>query len=113
MSTEATTHAADAEHHGHHPEPRDYVKIAIVLAVLTAMEVALFYIEEGVDSIGQSITAPMLLILSALKFVIVVGWFMHLKFEQSFLTKFFSIGAVLAVVLYLITLAALGAVHFF
>jgi cytochrome c oxidase subunit 4 len=112
MSAEATTHTSEAEHHAH-PEPRDYVKIAILLAVLTAMEVALFYIEEGVDAIGQSVTAPMLLILSALKFVIVVGWFMHLRFEKGFLTRFFSIGAILAVALYLIMLAALGAVHFF
>ena len=110
MSTDVATHDAD---HARHPEPKDYIKIAVVLAVLTAMEVGLFYIEQGVDSIGQSITVPLLLILSALKFVIVVGWFMHLRYEKGLLTRFFSVGAVLAVALYLITLAALGAVSFF
>lgn len=110
MSAEASTHS---EHHVHHPQPSEYIKIAVVLAVLTAMEVALFYLEEGVDAIGQSITVPLLLILSALKFVIVVGWYMHLRFEKSFLTRFFSIDAILAVGLYFITLAALGAISIF
>lgn len=111
MSTAETTHEAHEAHH--HPQPRDYIRIAIFLAVLTGFEVALFYIEEGVDSIGQSITAPLLLILSAIKFVVVVGWFMHLKYEKPFLARFFSIGAVLALALYSITLAALGAIAIF
>ncbi|MDH3498509.1 MAG: cytochrome C oxidase subunit IV family protein [Acidimicrobiia bacterium] len=108
-----TTEIAHDEHHVRHPEPKDYVKIAVVLAVLTVMEVSLYYIEVNVEGIGQRITVPLLLILSGLKFVIVVGWFMHLRFEKSFLAKFFSVGAVLALVLYFIALAALGAVHFF
>ncbi len=110
MSTEVTAHA---EPHVRHPEPREYIKIAVVLAILTAMEVSLFYLEQGVESIGQSITVPLLLILSALKFVIVVGWYMHLRFEKTFLTRFFSIGAVLAVSLYFIVLLALGAIAIF
>ncbi len=97
----------------HHPQPRQYVTIAIVLAVLTAAEVALFYLEDGVDAIGQAITVPALLILSALKFYLVVAMFMHLRFEKPLLSRFFTTGAVLAGGLYLITLAALGAVVLF
>lgn len=94
----------------HHPQPRQYVSIAIVLAVLTAAEVALFYLEAGVDAIGQNLTVPALLILSALKFYLVVAMFMHLRFEKRLLSRFFTSGAILAGALYLITLAALGAV---
>lgn len=97
----------------HHPQPREYVSIAIVLAVLTAAEVGLFYLEAGVDAIGQSLTVPALLILSALKFYLVVAMFMHLRFEKRLLSRFFTSGAILAGALYLITLAALGAVVIF
>ena len=102
---------AGAAHH--HPQPRQYVSIAIVLAVLTAAEVGLFYLEAGVDVIGQSLTVPALLILSALKFYLVVAMFMHLRFEKRLLSRFFTSGAILAGALYLITLAALGAVVIF
>ncbi len=97
----------------HHPQPRQYVSIAIVLAVLTAAEVGLFYLEAGVDAIGQSLTVPALLILSAIKFYLVVAMFMHLRFEKRLLSRFFTSGAILAGALYLITLAALGAVVLF
>ena len=97
----------------HHPQPKQYVTIAIVLAVLTAAEVALFYLEAGVDAIGQSLTVPALLILSALKFYLVVAMFMHLRFEKRLLSRFFTAGAILAGALYLITLASLGAVILF
>lgn len=97
----------------HHPTPRQYVNIALVLAVLTAAEVALFYLEEGVDSITQTITVPALLILSALKFYMVVAMFMHLRYEARMLSRFFTTGGILAGALYLIVLAALGAVAIF
>ena len=100
-----------AEHH--HPEPKDYVRIAIVLAVLTVAEVGLFYLESGVESITQSITVPALILLSALKFYLVVAMFMHLRYEKRMLSRFFTIGGVLAGALYLITLSALGAVAIF
>ena len=48
--------------------------------------------------------------LSTLKFVIVVGWFMHLRYEKPMLTRFFTAGFVLAVGLYLVVLSALGVV---
>ena len=97
----------------HHPQPRQYVMIAIVLAVLTAAEVGLFYLEAGVEAISQTLTVPALLALSALKFYLVVAMFMHLRFEKQLLSRFFTAGAVLAGALYLITLTALGAIILF
>lgn len=102
---------ADSAHH--HPTPKQYVSVALVLAVLTALEVALFYLESGVDAVTQTITVPALLILSALKFYLVVAMFMHLRYERRLLSRFFTSGAILAGALYLITLSALGAVALF
>ena len=93
--------------HDSHPDTREYVRIAIFLAVLTAIEVALFYIDEAVGMAGWD--GPLLVILSFIKFIAVIGWFMHLRFEDSFLARFFSIGFVAAIVLYGIVLAIFGA----
>lgn len=104
----------EAAHEAHHPEPRDYVRVAIVLAVLTAFEVGLYYMEVGAgENVPRWIFPVALLFLSAIKFFMVVAYFMHLRYEKPLLSRFFSVGGVLAVGLYLITLAALGAVSVF
>ncbi len=102
---------AGGEHH--HPQPKQYVTVALVLAALTIMEVALFYLEDGVAAVTQAFTVPALLILSALKFYLVVAMFMHLRYERRLLSRFFTSGAILAGALYLITLSTLGAVALF
>jgi cytochrome c oxidase subunit 4 len=96
---------ADA-HEIEHPTPAQYVKIAILLAVLTAIEVSLFYINEAAD-LGWINTAA-LLVLAFLKFVIVIGWYMHLRFERASVGRFFSAGFVLAFSLYAIVLISFG-----
>jgi cytochrome c oxidase subunit IV len=97
-----------AEHAGHvaHPSIKDYWKIAGLLAVLTAIEVALFYIDAAIDLGGLNVA--LLVTLALLKFVIVVGWYMHLRFEKPLLNRFFAGGFVLALTLYAVVLAALG-----
>ena len=98
---------ADAAGH-HHPTPLQYVKIAVLLAVLTVFEVALFYINEAADMGGWD--APLLIFLALLKFVIVVGWYMHLRFESSTLSRFFTFGFVLALTLYAVLLLIFGVI---
>ena len=95
-----------SEQHVAHPTPAQYWKIAVLLAALTAVEVGMFYINQAND-LGI-INAAVLLLLAFLKFVIVVGWYMHLRFEESTLTRFFSAGFLLATSLYVIVLAAMG-----
>jgi len=105
MTTEQHS-AIEAEHHGPpHPTPIQYVKIAVVLAVLTGIEVALFYVGD----VFGGLQTPMLLVLAALKFVIVVGWYMHLRFERSTAQRFFGTGFVIALFCYGIVLLAMGA----
>ena len=96
-----------AEAH-HHPTPKQYWAIAGILAVLTAIEVGLFYLEQGVDEVTSSITSPMLIVLSFFKFLLVIGYFMHLRYEKSTLSRFFTGGFILALGLYGIVLGAMG-----
>jgi cytochrome c oxidase subunit 4 len=97
-----------AEEHSSHPTPALYWKIAVLLAVLTAIEVGLFYINEAFD-LG-ALNPILLILLAALKFVIVVGFFMHLRYEKATLSRFFTGGFILATALYTIVLTALGVI---
>jgi cytochrome c oxidase subunit 4 len=88
---------------GHaHPTDRSYIGIALILAVITAAEVATYYLE---DELG-SVLVPVLLVMMVVKFAMVAGWFMHLKFDSSLFTRLFVSGVVLAVLVYIGTLAA-------
>ncbi|HEY3428845.1 MAG TPA: cytochrome C oxidase subunit IV family protein [Acidimicrobiia bacterium] len=94
------------DHHLAHPTPAQYVKIAVGLAVLTAIEVALFYINDAVQ-LGWINTAALLL-LAFLKFVIVVGWYMHIRYEKATVSRFFTFGFALAFSLYGVVLILFG-----
>ena len=83
-----------------HPTPKKYVQIAIFLGVLTAIEVALYYTE---DIVGV-FTDPLLIFLAIGKYVVVVGWFMHLRFENKMVNRFFAGGMILAVILFAIVM---------
>jgi cytochrome c oxidase subunit IV len=97
-----------AEEHAPHPTPGQYWKIAAFLAVVTAIEVAMYYIDRQLE-LGF-INAAILVALSAIKFIVVVGWFMHVRFEKPLINRFFTAGFILAVALYLVVLAAMGIV---
>ena len=77
------------EHHEAHaesrPGPGQYIKIAIILAILTAFEVAIFYWETA----DPALMTFILLGLSLAKFTLVVGYFMHLKFDNRLYTALF------------------------
>ena len=94
--------------HAHHPTPAQYWKIAAFLALVTAVEVAMFYIDRELE-LGF-LNAAILLALSGIKFVVVIGWFMHVRYEKPMINRFFTAGFVLAVGLYLVVLAAMGVV---
>jgi cytochrome c oxidase subunit IV len=91
-----------------HPTPAQYWKIALVLAVLTALEVAMYYIDQalGLDLANAAI----LMALAIAKFLIVVGWFMHLRYENPLINRFFTAGFILALGLYTVVLVSLGAI---
>ena len=88
---------ADASHDTHaahqtHASVGFYWMIAGVLGIITAVEVAIFYI----PAIGGALV-PSLLVLSAAKFLLVVMFFMHLKFDSWWFTGLFLAGLSLAI----------------
>lgn len=88
-------HAPDAGGHAAvehaHPGPRTYTLIGLVLAIITLAEVYA-YTQEAI----RPILVPILLVLSASKFILVVGFYMHLKFDHPLLTGVFGFGLVVA-----------------
>jgi len=89
---------------GHtHPSSRFYVVIALTLAVLTAMEVMVFYVEALAP-----VLVPVLLVLMSVKFALVAMFFMHLRFDNKLLTGVFVWGLFIAIGIILILMAIFG-----
>ncbi len=87
-----------------HPGPRQYVVVAVVLAVLTAIEVALFYM----DFVPQPVVVGSLMALMLLKFALVALWFMHLRFDSRIFRRLFITGIILAISVFVIVLLTFG-----
>jgi len=98
----AATHVQEEEHH---PSASEYAKVATVLFTLTIFEVAVYYIEplRVLD-----LLAPILLVLSAIKFCGIGGWYMHLKMDHKIFFTFFAAGVVLATTVILVLMALFG-----
>jgi cytochrome c oxidase subunit IV len=91
--------AATRHEHGHddehaHPGTMTYVVIGIALAILTALEVAVIYIPPL-----EPVVVPILLVLTAAKFILVVMFYMHLKMDNPVFTWVFVAPLMLAVFL--------------
>ena len=102
---ESVEEAAHDHSEVHEVSDKQYIVIALILAVLTALEVA----STEVGGLG-SFLVPALLIMMAVKFFIVVSYFMHLKFDNRLFGVMFYLGLIGAVVLYSVMLATF---HFF
>jgi cytochrome c oxidase subunit 4 len=105
VSTTHADHDTDTEHvdhdgDGHGLSDLGYVKVAIALAIITAIEVALSYM---VDDLG-ALFLPLLLLLMLIKFFSVVLYFMHLKFDNRLFSLLFYMGLGLAVGVYIVAL---------
>ncbi len=90
--------------HTQHPPVRTYLVIAAVLAVITAVEVSVFYI-----TVFARFLAPLLIVLSAAKFSLVVMFFMHLKSDHRVFAGLFVGPVVIAVLITLALMALFGA----
>ena len=87
-----------------HPSPFQYVMIAVVLCIITALEVGMYYIEADVP---RGLYIAILLTMALTKFVTVVAWYMHLRTDRPIFRRFFVVGAIGAIVLYTIILMTL------
>lgn len=90
---------AGVEHE--HPSNARYVMVFVTLVILTAIEVALFYI----PGIPQPLFVAALFVCAATKFTIVVMFFMHLKFDSPVFTTFFVGGLLMTVGAFVAVLA--------
>jgi cytochrome c oxidase subunit IV len=86
---------------------KQYIGVGLGLAVLTAIEVGLYFVEKNGDLSGAQSTW-MLLILAFIKFAVVAGYFMHLKLDNPIFKRLFVTGAILAGFCYVAVLTAFG-----
>src|SRR3954470_23235705 len=83
--------------HGHHDDSHDvskfqiYVQIAMLLAVITGIEIVCVYLP-----FAKWLLVTTLVVLSTVKFMFVIFYFMHLRWDKPFCTILFFIGLVLA-----------------
>lgn len=86
-----------------HISPATYVKVGLILSFITGVEVAFFYLD-----LADGALIGILLALSIMKFVLVALWFMHLRFDNRILSTLFTVGIVLAILLFIVVLSTLG-----
>ena len=100
MASHAPAHGAHDAHADHHPTPADYVRIAIILAIITLVEVFIYYLPSM-----RPYLVFFLLVLSVIKFLMVVGYFMHLKDDKRLFQFMFGAGLVLSLAVFLALIA--------
>jgi cytochrome c oxidase subunit 4 len=89
QNQDGAAHAGD-EHHS--VGWKRYAFIGLILAIITGVEVAIFFIE-----VLAPVLVPALLVLSAAKFLLVVLFYMHLKMDHPIFGRVFWAPLFLAV----------------
>ena len=100
MASHAPAHGAHDDHSEQHATPADYVRIAVILSIITIVEVFIYYLPAM-----RPILVPVLLVLSIVKFLAVVGYFMHLKNDKRLFRMSFAAALVLSLAVFLAMLA--------
>ncbi len=96
----------EAHHEAHqkaHPSDWTYIKVALLLGALTALEVSSYYWENASTGALVTVLFPLMII----KFGVVVAYFMHLRYDNPLFRRVFVFGLLLAVVVYLIAMTTL------
>ena len=87
----AHAHPAD---HAEHPTWKQYKWVALWLTLITGVEVWVYYTPFR----ESALFAPTLLVMSAVKFTVVVMFYMHLKYDHWIFRRLFSVGLFMGVV---------------
>ena len=90
---------------GEHASVATYVKVAVILTLVTAMEFCAIYIRQLTP-----ILIPLLVVMSAAKFALVVLFFMHLRYDSRVLSFIFTGSLTIAVGIALVLMTLTG--HF-
>ena len=86
-----SSHSATATAHGHDESKFPlYIEIAMLLAVITGVEIIAIYLP-----FAKWMIVTALVTLSVVKFMFVIFYFMHLRWDKPFCTILFFIGLVL------------------
>jgi cytochrome c oxidase subunit IV len=94
------TDPREAGHARHiHPSAKEYVRIGMILVVLTSLEVWISY-----SGLPHGFLIGMLFFLAIVKFALVALWFMHLRFDDVRYSRFFIMGLAGACILFLVVL---------
>jgi cytochrome c oxidase subunit IV len=111
-SVETTEHEhkgtpVEPHHQSHehaHPSDRDYYVVAVILGVLTAIEVSTYFF----NNLSTTVLVVWLFPLMIFKFGIVCGWFMHLRYDNPLFRRVFVFGLTLAVIVYCVMLTVMN-----
>ena len=99
------TTSHEDQHDARHPTFKQYVLVAVILFAVTIVEFLLIWDKVGIeDDLGAS-KIPILVILSAFKFAVVIMFYMHLKFDAKLFSWVFIAGLALA---FVVGIALLG-----
>jgi len=109
MSTATLQEKSDRETEKEHSSSKHatvgtYLIVAVVLAIVTLTEVGIVYVEAV-----QSLLVPALLLLSAAKFLLVAGFYMHLRFDSPVFRRLFGVGIAGSIAIYAAVLAMFAA----
>ena len=97
---EKPAHGAETQPHLHgHPTPRDYVQIFVILFIITGVEVLASYVEMPTWLFISGLTG-----MALAKFALVVGFYMHLKFDNRMFRRLFVFGVILALSVFALVL---------
>jgi cytochrome c oxidase subunit 4 len=89
--TATPAHPASADHGHGESKFQIYIEIAMILAIITGIEIVAVYLP-----FAKWLLVSVLVVLSAVKFLFVIFYFMHLRWDKPFCTILFFIGLVLA-----------------
>jgi cytochrome c oxidase subunit 4 len=103
IGTDTEVQDVHVDHQHTHPSDGQYILIALILAAITALEVATYYVDFFKDHFEFLLIA--LLPMMIVKFGIVAAFFMHLRFDNKILRRVFVSGIVLATAVYMIALS--------
>src|SRR5262244_2833459 len=102
MDSHAAAPSPSAHDASPHASVRTYLNVAIALAIITAVEVATLY----VPGLPKGLLVGGLLVMSAVKFFLVVGFFMHLRYDVNVMRSLF-VGPLIIAILIILALMAL------
>jgi len=105
MAEAYTSSHVEPAHGGGHASLKTYLQVAVVLAIITAVEVATLY----VPGIPKGLLVASLLVMSVVKFMLVVGFFMHLKYDGGIMRAMFIGPLILSILIILAIMALFGA----